>query len=104
MKRYALIILLIFFLLFLLFARIAKYKEFHKATISGKIDTVYRYKEYVMLYVNNVEYRIIPQPLRGSPALEIVAEKGDEIYKRPNSDLFTLTGKNGVLLYTVRKY
>jgi ACT domain-containing protein len=105
MKKFWVLIPIVLFGLFLILARIGKYNEFHKAEISGKIDTIYRYRDYVMFYVNKVEYRIIPVSLNNSPQLDNLAKIGDEIHKRADSDKFTLIHEEDEAFeYTIKKF
>ena len=105
MKKLLILIPIIVFFLFLFLARIGKYNDFHKAEINGKIDTIYRYRDYVMMYVNQTEYRIIPISLISAPQLDIIAKKGDEIHKKADADSFTLIHDGDEAFeYTVRKF
>lgn len=86
-------------------ARITKYKQFHDAEIQGKLESVYRYRDYVMISVNNEEFRIIPISLSTPANFDEVAKIGDTISKRAGSDRFDLIHEEDeVFLYTVRKY
>jgi hypothetical protein len=101
MNKLLILIPIALFALFIFSARRGKYNEYHKAKISGKIDTVYRYREYFMVTVNGVEYRIIPY----SSHYPFVARKGDVIYKEANKDTLSLLHEEDELFYyTVKKY
>lgn len=104
-KRFYLIIIgLVLFVSFLFSARKGKYDEFHKAKINGKIDTLYRYREYVMLFVGSEEYRIIPVSLSTNTPLDKLAAKGDYVNKNANSDTLSLTHEGDEVFYfTVKK-
>jgi len=105
MKRILYLIFIVVIGLFLFLARIGKYNEFHKANIEGSIDTIYRYRDYVMIYVNKVEYRIIPVSLRNSPPFFDVAKSGDKLFKSANNDTLQLIHAGDKLYYyTVKKY
>ncbi|MDB5133739.1 MAG: hypothetical protein JWP37_342 [Mucilaginibacter sp.] len=105
MKKLLILIPIILFGLFLFLARIGKYNDFHQAKISGKIDTIYRCRDYVMIYVNKVEYRIIPIPLNNLPPLDAVAKSGDKLFKSANNDTLRLVHAGDELYYyTVKKY
>ena len=105
MKKLFILIPIIAFALFLFLARIGKYNDFRKAEINGKIDTIYRYRDYVMIYVNKVEYRIIPVSLNNAPQLDNIAKIGDEMHKRAGRDSFTLIHEEDEAFeYTVKKF
>ena len=106
MKKFLILIPLIAFALLLFLARIGKYNDFRKAEINGKIDTIYQYRDYVMIYVNKIEYRIIPVPLNNyAPQLDKLGKIGDEIHKRADSDTFTLIRDGDeAFTYTVKKF
>ncbi len=95
---------LIVFALFLFFARRAKYQDFRKNAINGTIDTIYRYRDYVMFYVNKNEYRIIPQSVNLVRRFDDIAKRGDTIYKAPGQDTIKLTHHGSRYLYTVQKW
>ena len=95
---------ILFFGLFLFFARQSKYKEYHSANINGTIDTFYRYRDYVMLHVNSVEFRIIPISYNSSLRFDDVAKIGDTVIKSTNNDTLHLIDQQGKFLYTVGKW
>lgn len=105
MKRFIYLLFIIALTAFLFWSRISKYNEFHDSKIDGKIDTIYRYRDYVMIYVNNVEYRIIPVCLNGDYPLNRIARKGDYAFKNKGSDTLNLLheGDEG-FQYTVKKF
>ncbi|MBS1530430.1 MAG: hypothetical protein JSU01_08995 [Bacteroidetes bacterium] len=102
------LVFILLFAAFLFFARKAKYDEFHKAEIKGKIDTIYRYRDYVMIYVNNIEYRIIPVPLdHNGVSIYDVGSKGDSLIKSAGRDTFIVKHQGGLpstSLYTVKTH
>lgn len=105
MNRILYIIFIVVLGLFLFLARIGKYNEYHKANIKGSIDTIYRYRDYVMIFVNKVEYRIIPVSLCNSPPFFDVAKSGDNLFKSANNDTLRLSRAGEELYYyTVKKY
>ena len=105
MKKILVLIPIVLFGLFLFWARLSKYNEFHTAQIDGPIDTIYRYRDYVMIFVNKTEYRIIPVSLNNAPQLDVVARKGDSLYKRSGSDSLRLMHESDeAFYYTVKKW
>lgn len=105
MKKVLIFIPVLAFALFLFLARYGKYNEFHKAAISGNIDTIYRYRDYVMIHVNKIEYRIIPISLSISQSLDGVAKIGDRLSKSANNDTLELIHEGDEIYYfTVKKY
>ena len=104
-KKTIFLLPLVAFIGFIVFSRLAKYTIFYKANIDGKIDTISRSRDYVMLRVNGVDYSIIPVPTNNKPHLDEIGTVGDMIFKRANSDTLFLTHTGtGVLRYTVKKY
>ncbi len=104
MNKFNLLFIAIFGL-FLFLARQIKYNSFHKANIEGPINRIYRNKDYVMIYINKVEYRIIPVSLYSAPRLDIIAKKGDSVFKRPNSDTLMLKHESDEAFhYIVKKW
>jgi hypothetical protein len=99
---------LIFFGAFLFFARKGRYDQFHNAAIKGKIDSIYRYRDYVMIFIDSVEYRIIPVAINGAGLrLEEAARKGDSIIKPANNDTLIIKPADDVFaryLYTVKTH
>ncbi|NVM63164.1 hypothetical protein FHW88_001440 [Mucilaginibacter sp. SG538B] len=86
-------------------ARVTKYNQFHDAEINGKLESVYRNRDYVMISVNGEEFRIIPVSLSTTANFDEVAKVGDTISKMAGSDKFNLIHEEDeVFLYTVRKY
>lgn len=105
MKRIWIIIPIILFGLFLFLARYSKYKDFHNANIDGRIDTIYRYRDYVMIDIDKVEFRIIPVPLYNEEQLDMIAKIGDTVKKAANSDNFILLHEGDEAFeYTVKKW
>lgn len=85
--------------------RAVKYKEFHDARISGKIDTFYHYRDYVMLRVDGTDYKIMPVPLYDSPEFETTAKIGDLVLKDNDNDGFMLLRNNNEAFeYTVKMF
>lgn len=105
MKKYLMLILFIAIISFCYLVRLAKYYDFHKAEIHGRIDTVYRYKDYVMIYVDNNEYRIIPVSLNPKYPFDEMAKVGDTLDKPANRDTFTLIHEGDeAITYSVKKF
>ncbi len=102
MKAVALISI-IAFAGFLFMIRKGFYYQFHKTRIKGTIDSVYYYKGYFMIYVDSVEYRIIPLPLKWTPEFT-VASKGDSLIKLADSDTLTLKTRHETFRYVVQTY
>lgn len=103
-KQFLYIVFIIAFASFLFLARGAKYKEFHETNINGQIDTVYRYRDYVMLFVNKEEFRIIPISISRYDRFDDIAKIGDSVFKKANNDTLSLIHKNNRYLYTVQKW
>ncbi len=104
-KKTIFLLPLVAFIVFMVFSRIANDTIFYKASINGKIDTIYRNREDVMLRVNGVDFSIIPVPTDNEPWLEHIGKIGDSVFKRANSDSLFLTNTGaGVFRYTVKKY
>lgn len=105
MKKTLIVIPIIAFGLFLFMARISKYHDFHDAKIEGKINTFYRYRDYVMVHVKGVEFRIIPVSLNGIGRFDNTAKVGDSIFKPAGRDTFTLIHHGGeTVYYTVKMF
>lgn len=104
MKKLFILIPIILFGLFLLLARRAKYKEFHNANFNGTIDTIYRYRSYVMFYIDKEEFRIIPIAIGNESQLDKVAKMGDSLFKKGNSDTLHLIHQGNKYLYSVQKW
>jgi hypothetical protein len=104
MKRILFLIFIIAFALFLIIARRGKYEDFYNTNFNGTIDTIYRYRSYVMFYVNKKEFRIIPIALKNEPELDEVAKIGDSLFKKSNSDTLNLIHQGSKYLYTVQKW
>ena len=85
--------------------RAVKYKEFHDAQIHGKIDSFYHYRDYLIVRVDNIDYKIMPTPLYNSPPFETVAKIGDLILKDDDTDGFMLLRNNNeAFQYTVKMF
>lgn len=96
------ILLLIFFILFgifLFFSRKAAHNDLNRVSLHGKLDTIYRYKDYVMLFVDSVEFRIIPTAIGSFEKLDDMAQKGDSIFKKQYSDTLILSHQGQKFLY-----
>ena len=104
MKKTLGLIFLAVFALFLVVARRGKYKEFYNASFNGTIDTIYRYRSYVMFYVDKEEFRIIPITLKAEPQLDDVAKIGDALFKKANNDTLNLIHQGNKYLYSVQKW
>ena len=105
MKINYMFIFISLFVLFLIGARLSKYYEFRSAKIDGTIGTIYRYRDYVMIYVNGIEYRIIPVSLNNAPRLDAIARVGDSLYKQAGSDSLRLIHESDEAFeYTVKKW
>ena len=105
MKKLLILGGLIAFALFLFWSRLSAYYSFRDAKIEGKIDTFYRYRDYVMIYVKGVEFRIIPVSLNGSGRFDDAAKIGDSIFKPTGKDTFTLVHHGDeTVYYTVKKF
>jgi hypothetical protein len=85
-------------------ARRNKYLEFHNNYFQGTIDKIYRYKSYVMIDVDNVEYSIIPYPVVGNANLDDIAKSGDSLYKHTGNDTLELVHQGAKTYYTVAKW
>ncbi len=104
-KKTIFLLPLVAFIVLMVFSRLAKYTIFYKASINGKIDTIYRNRDDVMLRVNGVDFSIIPVPTDNEPWLDHIGKIGDSVFKRANSDSLFLTQiGTGVFRYTVKKY
>ncbi|WP_448702940.1 hypothetical protein ACFGVR_11345 [Mucilaginibacter sp. AW1-3] len=98
------IIFIVLFGGFLILARRGKYSEFHSDKIDGTIDTIYRYRDYVMFTVNKKEYRIIPQSINSTVWFDHRAYRGDTLRKAADHDTLTLLHSGEQYLYTVQKW
>ena len=104
MKRILYLIFIIALALFLIIARRVKYKDFYHTNFNGTVDTIYRYRLYVMFYVDKEEFKIIPIALKSEPELDEVAKVGDSLFKKANSDTLNLIHAGNKYLYTVQKW
>jgi len=90
MRKFLFLFALIGFAALLYSSKVVKYKSFHDARINGRIDSIYRNKDYVLMRVNKVEYKISPVPLYNSPEFVYAAKIGDRILKDDDNDGFML--------------
>ncbi|OCX54588.1 hypothetical protein BEL04_10175 [Mucilaginibacter sp. PPCGB 2223] len=97
-------VFIILFAGFLILSRRGKYSEFHHDKIDGAIDTIYRYRDYIMLTVNKKEYRIIPQSINSTEWFDHVAHPGDTVHKAADRDTLTLSHLGAQYRYTVQKW
>ena len=104
-KKTIFLLPLVAFIVFMVFSRLANYTIFYKASINGKIDTIYRNREDVMLRVNGVDFSIIPVPTDNEPWFDHIYNIGDTVFEQANSDtLFLRQIGTGGFRYTVKKY
>jgi len=94
------------FFLLINFVKTKKYQDFHAAQINGKLDTLYRYREFITIDVNKQAYTIntISGPLSNYNQFDAIAKPGDAVYKLANNDTLNLVHQGKVYLYTVKKY
>jgi hypothetical protein len=104
MRKILFLVFLAMFAIFLIVARRNAYSHFREAEINGTIDTIYRYRDYVMININKDEFRIIPKPLNRVAQLDDIALDGDSLFKKSDNDTLNLIHKGDKYLYTVQKY